>query len=47
MLVVRRGYVVGEEYARFGYLYSKNGRWNGEVLVPEAWVRQLDSPRSP
>jgi len=28
------------EYARFGYLYLKGGRWNGEVLVPETWVRQ-------
>jgi CubicO group peptidase (beta-lactamase class C family) len=28
------------EYARFGYLYLKGGRWNGPALVPETWVRQ-------
>ncbi len=28
------------EYARFGYLYLKGGWWNGQALVPEAWVRQ-------
>ena len=28
------------EYARFGYLYEKNGSWNGVPLVPEAWIRE-------
>ena len=28
------------EYARFGYLYQKNGSWNGAPLVPEAWIRE-------
>ena len=28
------------DYARFGYLYQKGGRWNGEALVSEPWVRQ-------
>lgn len=35
------------QYARFGYLYLKNGSWNGETLVPEAWVRQSLAPASP
>ncbi len=28
------------EYARFGYLYLKGGRWDGEALVPEPWIGQ-------
>jgi CubicO group peptidase (beta-lactamase class C family) len=35
------------EYARFGYLYVKNGWWNGTALVPEGWVRQSVAPASP
>jgi CubicO group peptidase (beta-lactamase class C family) len=35
------------EYARFGYLYLKNGAWDGEALVPEAWIRQSLSPAGP
>jgi CubicO group peptidase (beta-lactamase class C family) len=35
------------EYARFGYLYLKNGSWNGETLVPEGWVRQSLAAASP
>jgi CubicO group peptidase (beta-lactamase class C family) len=35
------------QYARFGYLYLKNGSWNGEALVPEAWIRQSLAPARP
>jgi CubicO group peptidase (beta-lactamase class C family) len=35
------------EYARFGYLYLKNGSWDGEALVPEPWIRQSLAPASP
>jgi CubicO group peptidase (beta-lactamase class C family) len=35
------------EYARFGYLYLKNGTWNGEALVPDSWIRQSLAPASP
>lgn len=26
------------DMARFGYLYLKNGMWDGEQIVPESWV---------
>jgi CubicO group peptidase (beta-lactamase class C family) len=26
------------DMARFGYLYLKNGRWNGQQIVPAEWV---------
>jgi CubicO group peptidase (beta-lactamase class C family) len=35
------------EYARFGYLYLKNGSWEGEVLVPEPWIRESLRPAGP
>jgi CubicO group peptidase (beta-lactamase class C family) len=35
------------DYARFGYLYLKNGSWNGEALVPEPWIRQSLLPAGP
>ena len=25
--------------ARFGYLYLRNGKWNGEQIIPEEWIR--------
>jgi CubicO group peptidase (beta-lactamase class C family) len=33
------------DFARIGLLYARNGRWNGEQLLPERWVR--DSSVSP
>ena len=35
------------DYAKFGLLYANRGRWNGEVIVPSAWVdasHQTDAP---
>lgn len=28
------------DFAKFGHLYLHNGNWNGQQIVPEAWVRQ-------
>jgi len=41
-----------EAVARLGLLYLQGGRWQGEQLLPEAWVaestaRQIDNPREP
>jgi CubicO group peptidase (beta-lactamase class C family) len=27
------------EFARFGLLYARNGRWHGSQILPERWVR--------
>ena len=35
------------EYARFGYLYLKNGSWDGRPLVPEPWIRDSLRPAGP
>jgi CubicO group peptidase (beta-lactamase class C family) len=29
-----------EDYAKFGYLYLNSGLWNGEQIVPAAWVER-------
>lgn len=29
-----------KDYAKFGRLYLKNGKWNGKQIVPENWVKQ-------
>ncbi len=26
------------EYAKFGYLYSKKGRWEGRQVISESWI---------
>lgn len=28
------------ELAKFGYLYLRNGVWNGKQVVPKAWIRE-------
>jgi len=28
------------DMARFGLLYQNSGRWNGEQIVPEEWIRE-------
>lgn len=38
-------YVTPRELARFGLLYLHDGRWNGEQLVPAAWVTASMTPQ--
>lgn len=33
-------YAHPDDMARFGYLYLKNGSWNGRQLIPEDWVKE-------
>lgn len=35
------------DYARFGQLFLQNGYWNGEQLVPAAWVAESTVASSP
>jgi CubicO group peptidase (beta-lactamase class C family) len=37
-------YLTTEDLARFGYLFLRNGRWNGKQIISEAWVRASTSP---
>jgi CubicO group peptidase (beta-lactamase class C family) len=32
------------DMARFGYLFLRNGRWNGRQLVTERWIAQARTP---
>lgn len=32
------------EYAKYGFLFLERGRWNGEQVVPEAWVDVSTTP---
>ncbi len=32
------------DYARFGLLYLNNGKWNGEQLLPENWIKKSLTP---
>ncbi len=34
------------DYARFGRLYLHQGNWNGQQIVPAAWIRAATSPAS-
>jgi CubicO group peptidase (beta-lactamase class C family) len=34
------------EYAKFGYLYSKDGEWESRQIVPESWVYRSVQPVS-
>ena len=38
--------MTARDLARFGYLYLRNGRWNGTQIVPEAWVEESTFPYS-
>lgn len=33
-------YLTPRDMAKFGYLYLKNGDWNGNRIVPEEWVKE-------
>ena len=37
-------YLRPEDLARIGYLFLRNGRWNGKQIVSEEWVRQSTAP---
>lgn len=37
-------YLKTEDLARFGYLFLRNGVWNGEQIVSEEWVKASTSP---
>ena len=32
------------DYAKFGKLYMDNGKWKGEQVIPEAWVKSSTTP---
>src|SRR5690606_17083699 len=32
-------HMVPRDMARFGYLYLHNGKWDGEQIIPEEWVK--------
>jgi CubicO group peptidase (beta-lactamase class C family) len=44
----RAGHTIGgwgvgatvREFAKFGYLYLKRGKWDGEQIVPQEWISQ-------
>lgn len=36
-----------EELAKFGQLYLQKGKWNGQQLIPAAWVEQATSKQVP
>jgi CubicO group peptidase (beta-lactamase class C family) len=37
----------GRDLARIGYLLLRRGIWNGEQLVPEAWIERATRPSQP
>jgi hypothetical protein len=40
------GYASARDFARFGLLYYNNGRFNGEQILPEDWVKESVEPSS-
>jgi CubicO group peptidase (beta-lactamase class C family) len=37
-------YTTARNFARFGYLFLRDGRWNDEQVVPEDWVEESIQP---
>ena len=37
-------YATARDFARFGLLYYNNGRWNGEQILPDYWVKESVQP---
>ncbi len=40
-------FINAHDMARFGYLFLRNGRWNGRQLVSEQWIKQARTPTQP
>lgn len=40
-------YINAMDMARFGYLFLRNGRWDGRQIVPEAWIGMAETPSEP
>ncbi len=38
--------MTARDLARFGYLFLRNGNWQSESVVPEAWVSESTQPHS-
>jgi CubicO group peptidase (beta-lactamase class C family) len=36
-----------QDYAKFAQLYLQKGKWNGEQLIPEAWIDFVTNLESP
>ena len=36
-------YLTTEDIAKFGQLYLQHGKWNGQQLIPAAWIEQATS----
>lgn len=39
--------LTARDYARFGQMFLQNGRYNGQQIVPEAWVRLSTAASAP
>jgi len=37
-------FISARDMARFGYLFLRNGRWNGRQLISERWMAQARTP---